>query len=85
MPSTERRVGRLLNASMNALCSGGLISTNSCYLTAGHCVSSGTVFTVEFNCPPSTTGGSIVHPGPQDQYPVDYATLAFLNGGIGND
>ena len=24
--------------SMNALCSGGLVSTNSCYLTAGHCV-----------------------------------------------
>jgi V8-like Glu-specific endopeptidase len=85
VPSTERRVGRLLNGSMNALCSGGLISTNSCYLTAGHCVSSGTVFTVEFNCPPSTAGGSIVHPGPQDQYPVNYSTLASLNGGVGND
>jgi Trypsin len=85
VPSTERRVGRLLNSSMNALCSGGLVSTNSCYLTAGHCVSSGSVFTVEFNCPPSAAGGSIVHPGPQDQYPVNYGTLAFLNGGIGDD
>jgi hypothetical protein len=85
VPSTEVRVGRLLNSNMNALCSGGLVSSNSCYMTAGHCVSSGTVFTVEFNCPPSTAGGSIVHPGPQDQYPVIYSTLAFQNGGIGND
>jgi hypothetical protein len=85
VPSTERRVGRLLNANLNALCSGGLVSANSCYLTAGHCVTSGTVFTVEFNCPPSTPGGAIVHPGPEDQYPLIHATMMSQSGGVGLD
>jgi hypothetical protein len=85
VPSTEPRVGRLLNSSLNALCSGGLVSSNSCYLTAGHCVTTGAVYTVEFNCPPSNAGGSIVHPGPEHQYPLNSSTLAFQNGGVGND
>src|SRR4030095_6043297 len=61
VPSTERRVGRLVHASLKALCSGGLVSASACYLTAGHCVTGGTIFTAEFNCPPSTSGGAIVH------------------------
>ena len=85
VPSTERRVGRLINSSAIAICSGGLVSANSCYLSAGHCLAGGTAFAVEFNCPQSTPGGAVVHPGPQDQYPMNTLTLAFVNGGLGND
>lgn len=57
---------------------------NHTFITAGHCgVSSADV--QEFNVPLSTAGGSIVHPGPQDQYVVDPSSIQFTNGGLGND
>ena len=84
IPSLETRVGRLLNSGGSAICSGGLVSQNAVFLTAGHCIG-GNQYTVEFNCPPSTASGAVVHPGPQDQYPANSASLAFSNGGIGND
>jgi hypothetical protein len=40
---------------------------------------------VEFNVPPSLPGGTIQHPGPEDQYSVDVTTKIFTNGGVGND
>jgi hypothetical protein len=40
---------------------------------------------MEFNVPMSTTGGTIQHPGPEDQYAVDASTINGVNGGIGND
>ncbi|MDX9910697.1 MAG: GC-type dockerin domain-anchored protein [Phycisphaerales bacterium] len=42
-------------------------------LSAGHCVEDNAV--VEFNVPPSTSSGVIVHPHPDDQYPIDPASM----------
>ena len=33
----------------------------------------------------SLPGGTIQHPGPEDQYSVDVSTKIYTNGGIGND
>ncbi len=63
-------------------CTSWLINDcNHCFLTAGHCAGSG-LQVVEFNVPLSTAGGAIQHPGPQDQYAVDTASLQ-TNGGLG--
>jgi len=53
------------------------------FLTAGHCASSLSV--VEFNVPLSQSSGQIVHPGPEDQYSVDYSSKQSYAGDIGND
>ncbi len=84
VPTAETRIGRLLNSGGSAICSGGLISANGVFMTAGHCIG-GNQYTVEFNCPPSTVSGAVVHPSPINQYPADSASLAYTNGGIGND
>ncbi|MBL9031999.1 MAG: hypothetical protein JNM80_09870 [Phycisphaerae bacterium] len=60
--------------------------TNRMFLTAGHCgVSAGD--TQQFNVPLSTSGGSIVNPPPEDQYPVDASSLQTQSGSatIGSD
>ena len=55
-----------------------------CFITAGHCTFSADV--VEFNVPLSTGSGSIVFAAPEDQYPVDDASMQSNGGlGIGND
>ncbi|MFI4882754.1 MAG: GC-type dockerin domain-anchored protein [Phycisphaerales bacterium JB064] len=55
-----------------------------CFLTAGHCTSSADV--VEFNVPLSSSSGSLVFAAPEDQYPVDDASMQSNGGlGIGND
>ena len=56
-----------------------------CFLTAGHCSGGSALQVVEFNVPLSDPDGSNNHPGPEDQYPVDPASLQFVNGGPGND
>lgn len=57
---------------------------NHCFLTAGHCA--GGLNVIQFNVPLSTPGGSIQHPGPQDQYAVDAASMQTNGGqGVGND
>jgi hypothetical protein len=57
---------------------------NRTFLTAGHCgVGSGDV--QQFNVPLSNSNGSINAPPPEDQYPVDAASVSFNNGGIGLD
>lgn len=80
-PSTDPRSGRLLPVG----CTAWLIDDCAgCFLTAGHCT--GNIQVVEFNVPLSTSNGTIQHPGPEDQYPVDAASLQSNGGqGVGND
>ena len=80
VPSSDKRTGRLLPSG----CTAWLISSTKCFITAGHCRSSSQM-TVQFNVPPSSSTGTIRHPGPQDQYPVDMSTVVGNTGGIGND
>ena len=75
VPSTDPREGRLALG-----CTGWMISPDL-MLTAGHCTSNTRI--IEFNVPPSTPGGSLVHPHPDDQYP--YVELSGLNAGVGSD
>ncbi len=80
-PSADPASGRLLNIGCTAwlICDGRLIS-------AGHCLaSSGSINVVEFNVPPSLPNGTIVHPGPEDQYTYVTNSRVYTNGGVGND
>ncbi len=78
--STDKRVARV----MPVVCTGWLASPTNMIVSAGHCC--GTSFrTAQFNVPPSTAGGAIRHPPPEDQYPVDRGTIQRRSGGIGND
>ena len=61
------------------------IIPNGKMATAGHCLDGSGATVVEFNVPLSTPGGTLQHPGPEDQYSVDVTTKIFTNGGIGND
>ncbi len=81
--SSDPRIARLLPA----LCTGWLLDDcNHCLLTAGHCFDTpGEIDTVQFNVPLSTSNGTLVHPPPEDQYPVDPASRQFANTGLGND
>ena len=77
LPSDDPRAARLLPIG----CSGWIINDCShCLLTAGHCTSP--MDTVEFNVPLSTSSGGLRHPGPEDQYSVDFASVQ-TNGGQG--
>jgi V8-like Glu-specific endopeptidase len=55
--------------------------------TAGHCINSGTSnAVVQFNVPLSSSTGSPINPPPQDQYPVERASIQSNGGqGTGND
>lgn len=53
------------------------------FLTAGHCATGLQV--VQFNVPLSTPGGALQNPPPEDQYPVDAASLQWQFAGIGDD
>ena len=81
LPSSDPRAGRLLPIG----CTAWLIQDCAgCFLTAGHCT--GNISVVEFNVPPSLSNGTIQHPGPEDQYPVDASSLQTNGGqGVGND
>jgi V8-like Glu-specific endopeptidase len=79
--SNDPAVGRLLNVG----CTGWIIP-NGKIVSAGHCLSnSGSVNVLEFNVPLSLPGGTIQHPGPEDQYSADVSTIVHVNGGVGND
>lgn len=55
-------------------------------MSAGHCVPpEGSI--VEFNVPLSTIGGSMRHPSPENQYPVDPSSIQTQQGAVasGND
>ncbi len=79
--STDPRAGRMLTIG----CTAWLIEDGR-FVSAGHCTESASLAnTVEFNVPPSLSNGTIVHPGPEDQYVIDDASRVFSNAGIGND
>lgn len=80
--STEPERGRLLAVG----CTATIYDPNSCLITAGHCLASGSLVNVlEFNVPPSLADGTIQHPGPEDQYAVVASSRRFLSAGVGND
>ena len=65
-------------------CTSWLISAAT-VLTAGHCTSATTANQIHFNVPLSTSGGGLVLPHPDDQYPYDLSTQQRLSGGVGQD
>ncbi len=74
-PSNDLRVSRL----MPVACTSWTINDCAkCFLSAGHCGSSGSS-SIQFNVPFSTAGGSLVFPPPEDQYALDGASLQRLN------
>ena len=81
--SNDPRVARV----MPSACTAWLVDDcNHCLLTAGHCFDTpGENDTVQFNVPLSSANGTLQHPPPQDQYPIDPASRQFANGGPGND
>jgi V8-like Glu-specific endopeptidase len=81
LPSNDPRAARVVPVG----CTVWLINdSQNCFLTAGHCTGS-SLDIVEFNVPMSDSGGNIVHPGPEDQYAVDFSSVQSINGGVGND
>lgn len=54
-----------------------------CLLSAGHCAASTEV--VEFNVPLQSAGGGWIFSHPDDQYPVDPASMQTLNQPCGSD
>ncbi|HZH99239.1 MAG TPA: trypsin-like serine protease, partial [Fimbriimonadaceae bacterium] len=79
--SSDPRAGRHLPEGCTAWLHDDL---NKTFLTAGHCgVSQGDV--IQFNVPLSSSNGSLNHPAPEDQYPVEPTSVQFQNGGAGND
>ena len=82
VPANDNRVGRIVPVG----CTGWIIS-NGAYLTAGHCTGPNMQI-LEFNVPASLQNGTIVASAPQDQYPIDPASVVFFNDGagqVGND
>ncbi|MEK6701627.1 MAG: DUF4394 domain-containing protein [Planctomycetota bacterium] len=79
--SSDPRSARFLPSG----CSSWLINDeNHQFLTAGHC-GVGSNGVCQFNVPLSGTDGSLRHPGPEDQYPVESTSIQFANVGLGND
>ncbi|WP_299256245.1 T9SS type A sorting domain-containing protein [uncultured Aquimarina sp.] len=62
--SADDAIGRIVPIG----CTGWII-TNGKLVTAGHCVGS-RAEVIEFNVPKSNPDRTIVHPGPEDQYPI---------------
>jgi V8-like Glu-specific endopeptidase len=82
VPSNEPSRARLLDIG----CTASIYTEESCFITAGHCLSTQSlVDVVEFNVPPSLPNGTIQHPPVQDQYAVNVASREFVDGGTGND
>ena len=77
VPSNEDWTGRMLPAG----CTASVYNSDSCMVSAGHCVSGGDV--ISFRVPPSTNGCNIVNPPIAEQFPITGAQ--FVNGGVGND
>ncbi len=80
--SFDDRAARVLPVG----CSVWLIDdAEGCFLTAGHCLGA-SMSVVEFNVPLSDPAdGTVNHPGPEDQYPVDPASIQGTGSGVGND
>jgi V8-like Glu-specific endopeptidase len=78
--SDQLATSRLMNIGCTAW-----IIPNGHFVSAGHCLDGSNSTYVEFQVPPSLPGGTVQHPGPEDQYSVDVSTKVYTNGGIGND
>ena len=80
--SSEPGQGRLMSIG----CTAWIINdAANCFLTAGHCTTSGTSV-VQFNVPLSSSSGTLVNPPPEHQYAVDLASVQTVGaGGVGND
>ncbi|WP_164914230.1 trypsin-like peptidase domain-containing protein [Aquimarina sediminis] len=72
--SNDDAIGRLVPVG----CTGWIIS-NGKLVTAGHCVAGGSADIIEFNVPKSNPDRTIVHPGPEDQYPVSSFISPYPN------
>ena len=82
--ASDSRVARLLT-STGSVCTAFLISDSArCMLGAGQCAPDGGAL-VEFNVPPSTASGDMVHPDPRDQYAIDEFSIQSGASGPGND
>ncbi|MEQ8769235.1 MAG: hypothetical protein RIB60_01870 [Phycisphaerales bacterium] len=80
--SSDNRSGRIWPIGCTAWLFDG---RSNCLNTAGHCGPVGSDI-IEFNVPLSSPSGTPQHPGPQDQYPVDPASIQSNGGlGVGND
>ncbi|HEY6906251.1 MAG TPA: hypothetical protein VI230_02235, partial [Ignavibacteriaceae bacterium] len=70
--SSDPAVGRIVNIG----CTGWIIPDGD-IVTAGHCLDATSANILEFNVPLSTSGGTIQHPGPEDQYSIDQSSRIF--------
>ncbi|MCK8523501.1 T9SS type A sorting domain-containing protein [Aquimarina sp. D1M17] len=71
--STDDAIGRIVPIG----CTGWII-TNGRLVTAGHCIGSRAQI-IEFNVPKSNPDRTIVHPGPEDQYPIGNFVSPYPN------
>ncbi|GGX25672.1 hypothetical protein GCM10007384_28460 [Aquimarina muelleri] len=71
--SADNAIGRIVPIG----CTGWII-TNGKLVTAGHCLTSRSEI-IEFNVPKSNPNRTIVHPGPEDQYPIGNFVSPYIN------
>ena len=81
VPSADPATGRALPTGCTAWL---FMDDGGCMLTAGHCVLNG-LDVIQFNVPLSDANGVMLHPGPEDQYAVDVASIQFACGQTGSD
>lgn len=82
VPSNHPGVARL----MPATCTAWIFNEHSCFMSAGHCLDNpASVEFVEFNVPPSLSGGTVQFSAPEDQYPVLLDSVQFRDNGVGDD
>ena len=77
VPSGEEWTGRLLPAG----CTASVWNTDSCLVSAGHCMGGNMV--LQFRVPDSSPGCGLRHPPVSEQFPI--TSFQFTNGGVGND
>lgn len=79
-------------ARMSNGCTGWMIQrgpsgnpNDRCFLSAGHCFPGGATAVMQFDVPLSNSNCSLNQPPVSKQFPVNPATVQFVNGGMGND
>jgi len=77
--SSELWTGRLMPVG----CTASVYNTQSCLVSAGHCVSGGQATVIQFNVPNSSSNCATVNPPVADQFPI--VARQYYDGGIGND
>ncbi len=79
VPSDVNFAGRLMNPGV---CSAAVMNTNSCLVSAGHCLS-GSSQVIQFNVPNSLGNCNLQMPPQADQFPITESILT--NQGVGAD